>query len=107
LDSEDKQFGYIIDYKDLFSKVKGAVKVYTSELDYDTFGQEEVDISLKSRLATGKERLDKALEEIALICEPVHQKTKWLIYGTSAGIRRVTTTLRTLKPDEHSFTSIR
>jgi type I restriction enzyme R subunit len=67
LDSEDKQFGYIVDYKDLFKKVENAVAVYTSELDYDTFGQEEVDVLLKDRLEKGKERLDKALEEIALL----------------------------------------
>ncbi|WP_322354272.1 HsdR family type I site-specific deoxyribonuclease [Dehalococcoides sp.] len=71
LDSEDKQFGYIVDYKDLFKKVENAVAVYTSELDYDTFGQEEVDVLLKDRLEKGKERLDRALEEIALLCEPV------------------------------------
>ena len=71
LDSDDKQFGYIIDYKDLFKKVENAVAVYTSELDYDTFSKEEVDVILKDRLDKGKERLDKALEEVALLCEPV------------------------------------
>ncbi len=33
LDGEDKDFGYIVDYKDLFKKVENAIKVYTSELD--------------------------------------------------------------------------
>ena len=33
LDGEDKPFGYIVDYKDLFPKVQGAMAVYTSELD--------------------------------------------------------------------------
>src|SRR5690606_10810786 len=37
LDTEDKQFGYIVDYKDLFKKVENAVSVYTSELAYDDF----------------------------------------------------------------------
>jgi len=80
LDSEDKQFGYIIDYKDLFKKVENAVAVYTSELDYDTFSQEEVDVLLKDRLEKGKERLDKALEEIALLCEPVEPPKDQLAY---------------------------
>ncbi len=71
LDSEDKQFGYIVDYKDLFKKVEDAVAVYTAELDYDTFRKEDVEIVLKNRLDKGKERLDKTLEEIALLCEPV------------------------------------
>ncbi|AMU85993.1 type I restriction endonuclease subunit R [Dehalococcoides mccartyi] len=80
LDSEDKQFGYIVDYKDLFKKVENAVAVYTSELDYDTFGQEEVDVLLKDRLEKGKERLDKALEEIALLCEPVEPPKDQMAY---------------------------
>lgn len=71
LDSEDKQFGYIVDYKDLFKKVEDAVSVYTSELDYDDFDREDVDILLKDRLKIGKEKLDKALEELHLLCEPV------------------------------------
>ncbi|KSV17228.1 restriction endonuclease subunit R [Dehalococcoides mccartyi] len=80
LDSEDKQFGYIVDYKDLFKKVENAVAVYTSELDYDTFGKDEVDVLLKDRLEKGRERLDKALEEIALLCEPVEPPKDQMAY---------------------------
>lgn len=71
LDTDDKDFGYIVDYKDLFSKVENAVAVYTSELDYDTFKTEDCNILLQDRLTKGRERLDNALEEIALLCEPV------------------------------------
>jgi len=71
LDTDDKQFGYIIDYKDLFRKVENAVAVYTSELDYDEFEKTDCDILLQDRLKKGRERLDNALEEIALLCEPV------------------------------------
>ena len=71
LDTDDKQFGYIIDYKDLFRKVENAVAVYTSELDYDDFEKIDCDILLQDRLKKGRERLDNALEEIALLCEPV------------------------------------
>ncbi len=71
LDGDDKEFGYIIDYKDLFKKVEDAVAVYTSELDYDDFEAKDIDIMLQDRLKAGKERLDNALEELALLCEPV------------------------------------
>jgi type I restriction enzyme, R subunit len=71
LDSEDKDFGYIVDYKDLFQKLEGAYSVYASELDCENFEKKDIDILLKDRLATGKERLDDALEAIALVCEPV------------------------------------
>jgi len=76
LDGDDKQFGYIVDYKDLFKKLvneegTGALQVYTNELDYDNFEAKDIDIMLQDRLEKGKERLDNALEEIALLCEPV------------------------------------
>jgi hypothetical protein len=35
LDGDDKPFGYIVDYKDLFKKVQGAIAVYTSELEHE------------------------------------------------------------------------
>ncbi|MDY0222674.1 MAG: HsdR family type I site-specific deoxyribonuclease [Desulfobacterium sp.] len=71
LDGDDKEFGYIVDYMDLFKKVENAVAVYTSELDYDEFNTEDCDILLKDRLEAGRERLDTALEELELLCEPV------------------------------------
>ncbi|HPT72802.1 MAG TPA: HsdR family type I site-specific deoxyribonuclease [Candidatus Cloacimonadota bacterium] len=80
LDGEDKTFGYIVDYKDLFKQVEDAVAVYTSELDYDEFEKKDVDILLQNRLKAGKERLDEALEEIALLCEPVPMPKDTLAY---------------------------
>ncbi len=71
LDTEDKQFGYIVDYKDLFRKVENAVAVYTSELDYDDFEKPDCDILLQDRMQKGRERLDQAIEQLALLCEPV------------------------------------
>ena len=80
LDSDDKDFGYIVDYRDLFKKVENAVAVYTSELDYDAFEAEDVEVLLKDRLEKGRERLDNALEEIALLCEPVEPPKDSLAY---------------------------
>ena len=71
LDSDDKDFGYIVDYKELFEKVENAVSVYTSELEYDQFEKQDCEILLKDRLTQAKKRLDDALEEIALVCEHV------------------------------------
>ena len=70
LDGDDKDFGYIVDYKDLFKKVENAIAVYTSELDHSTPGPDP-EILLQDRLTKGRERLDAALEAIALLCEPV------------------------------------
>ena len=70
LDGEDKQFGYIVDYMDLFKKVQGAIKVYASELDHSAGGVDP-EVILQDRLTKGRKRLDEALETIYLICEPV------------------------------------
>lgn len=75
LDGEDKDFGYIVDYKDLFKKLvnekgTGALQVYSSELDRSAGGVTP-EVLLQDRLKKGKERLDHALETLDLLCEPV------------------------------------
>jgi len=71
LDSDDKVMGHIIDYKDLFQKMEDSVKVYTSDLDYDDFDKDDIDILLQDRLKVGRERLENSLEELFVLCEPV------------------------------------
>lgn len=70
LDGEDKDFGYIVDYKDLFKKVENAISVYTSALD-DSTGGAPPDVLLQDRLTKGRERLDDAFETLEILCEPV------------------------------------
>jgi len=70
LDGEDKDFGYIVDYKDLFKKVEKAIAVYTAELDHSAGGGNP-EILVKDRLEACRERLDDAVEALALLCEPV------------------------------------
>jgi type I restriction enzyme, R subunit len=70
LDGDDKDFGYIVDYKDLFKNVENAIAVYTSELDHSARGPDP-EVLLQDRLKIGKERLDNAFEALALLCEPV------------------------------------
>jgi type I restriction enzyme R subunit len=70
LDGDDKHFGYIVDYKDLFKKVEKAVAVYTTELDHSG-GDSAPEILIKDRLEAGREHLDDAVEALALLCEPV------------------------------------
>jgi type I restriction enzyme R subunit len=70
LDGEDKDFGYVVDYKDLFRSVEKAIAVYTTEIDHSTGGASS-DVLMQDRLAKGKERLDHALEALELLCEPV------------------------------------
>ena len=70
LDGDDKDFGYIVDYKDLFKKVKKAISVYSSELDHSSGGADP-EVLIQDRLEKGRERLENAREQIRLLCEPV------------------------------------
>jgi type I restriction enzyme R subunit len=89
LDSEDKQFGYIVDYKDLFRKVENAVSVYTSELDYDHFEKKDVDVLLPDRLSKARERLDNALESLALLAKMWSRlKIPWRSSAIFVGIQK-------------------
>jgi type I restriction enzyme R subunit len=68
-----------VDYKDLFKKVEKAIAVYTSELDYSAGGVDP-QVMMKDRLSKGRERLDTALETLALLCEPVEPPKSDLEY---------------------------
>ena len=70
LDGEDKEFGYIIDYKDLFRSLKNAVADYTSEA-FDCYDKEDVSGLLTDRLDKAKEQLEDSLEALRALCEPV------------------------------------
>lgn len=70
LDGDDKDFGYIVDYKDLFKKVEKAIAVYSSELDRTSGGAHD-DVMMKNRIDKAKERLDQALEAMVLVLEPI------------------------------------
>lgn len=70
LDGDDKDFGYIVDYKDLFKKVEKAIAVYSSELDHSSGGSDDA-VLMKNRIDKAKERLDHAIEAMALVMEPI------------------------------------
>jgi len=70
LDGEDKEYGYIVDYRDLFKKLEKAVTDYTAGA-FEGFDQEDVLGLLKDRLDEGKKDLEEALETVRALCEPV------------------------------------
>lgn len=72
LDGEDKEYGYIIDYKDLFHKLEGAVEDYTSGA-LDGYEREDIQDLLTDRLKKSKERLEEARESIKALCEAVNE----------------------------------
>ena len=79
LDGEDKDYGYIIDYKDLFKSLSKAVKDYTSGA-FDGFDKEDVVGLLKDRIQATKERLTNSLEGIRTLCDPVKPPKETIDY---------------------------
>jgi type I restriction enzyme R subunit len=70
LDGEDKDYGYIIDYKDLFKSLEGAVHEYTSGA-FDGYDKEDVAGLLENRLEKAREKLEETEETVRALCEPV------------------------------------
>ena len=72
LDGDDKDYGHIVDFKELFGEVQEAIAVYSSdELDIDGGSDAENNVHLKDWLAEGKKALDAAREALRYLCEPV------------------------------------
>ena len=72
LDGDDKDYGHIVDYKELFGDVQQAIAVYNSdELDTDPGNGGENNVHLKDWLEEGKKRLDAAREALRYLCAPV------------------------------------
>lgn len=72
LDGDDKEYGYIVDYKDLFKSLEGAVADYTSGA-LDGYDKEDVAGLLEDRLEKTREDLEAAREAIKALCEPVQR----------------------------------
>ncbi len=70
LDGDDKEYGYIVDYKDLFHRLEGALGAYTSGA-FDGYEEADVKGLLTDRLEKGREKLEEAREAVKAICEPV------------------------------------
>ena len=75
LDGEDKEYGLIIDYKDLFKNLEKAVTDYTSDV-LDGYDPADVIGLLNDRLEQEKKQLESSLETIRLVCEPVKPTKK-------------------------------
>lgn len=79
LDGDDKEYGYIIDYKDLFKSLGTAIRDYTSGA-LDAYDKEDVAGLLKDRLTMAKQRLEEARETIKALCEPVAEPKDTMAY---------------------------
>ncbi len=72
LDGDDKDYGHIVDFKELFGEVQEAIAVYSSdELDTDPGNGGDNNVHLKDWLDEGRKKLDESREALCYLCEPV------------------------------------
>lgn len=79
LDGSDKEYGYIIDYKDLFYSLEKSVQDYTSGA-FDAYDADDIQGVLSDRFERDRERLEETLEQIRALCEPVAQPKETVDY---------------------------
>ena len=70
LDGESKEYGYIVDYRDLFKSLEKAYSDYTKEA-FEGYDESDIAGLLKNRLEKGKEDLENTWETLSAICEGV------------------------------------
>jgi type I restriction enzyme R subunit len=79
LDGEDKDYGYIVDYRDLFNSLESAITDYTSGA-LDGYEKQDIEGLLSDRIEKARADLDEALEAIRALCEPVAPPKNTLQY---------------------------
>ncbi|MBF6421095.1 HsdR family type I site-specific deoxyribonuclease [Nocardia farcinica] len=79
LDGDDKDYGYIIDYQDLFNSLEDAITDYTSGA-LDGYEKKDIEGLLSDRIEKAREDLDDALERVRALVEPVAPPRNTLQY---------------------------
>jgi type I restriction enzyme R subunit len=79
LDGEDKDYGYIVDYRDLFNSLESAITDYTGGA-LEGYEKQDIEGLLTDRLEGARQDLDEALERIRALCEPVAPPKNTLQY---------------------------
>ena len=72
LDDETKVFGYIVDYKQLFGKLKTAVKEYTSGA-FEGYDPQDVKGLVKDRHDEAIRYFDEVYDALAALCEDIEE----------------------------------
>lgn len=79
LDGDTKEFGYIVDYKQLFGDLKDAMDAYTSDA-FEGYDPEDVDGLIKDRGKEAINHFNEVYEEVEQLCEGVEPPKEDLQY---------------------------
>ncbi len=75
VNSEEKDYGYIVDYQDLFGAVKNAIEDYTNGA-FEGYDADDIKGLLTNRLAEARKALEEALQAVCSMCEVIHPQTR-------------------------------
>lgn len=79
LDGEDKDFGYIVDYKQLFGDLSDAMAKYTSGA-FEGYEEKDVEGLLKDRKTEAKNYFETILDALDELCEGVEHPKEEINY---------------------------
>jgi len=79
LDGESKEFGYIVDYKQLFGELADAINTYTSGA-FEDYDAEDVEGLIKDRTEEAKKYFLETLDALDELCEGVDMPRAELDY---------------------------
>ena len=79
LDGETKDFGYIVDYRQLFGALTDAMNKYTAGA-FEGYAEEDVEGLLKDRKEEAKARFEMILDELDSLCDGVPTPKDELAY---------------------------
>jgi type I restriction enzyme R subunit len=79
LDGEEKDFGYIVDYKELFGDIADAMNTYTAGA-FESYDEEDVKDLLKNRKDEARKYFQDTLDALAELCDGVADPREELQY---------------------------
>ena len=79
LDGDSKEFGYIVDYKELFGDLADALNKYTAGA-FENYDAEDVEGLLKDRNEEAKKHFLTMLDELEELCEGVEEPKEEINY---------------------------
>lgn len=77
VDGDDKEYGYIVDYQNLFECISGAIDDYTSDgAALSGYDKEDIEGYIKEKNKACRKDLEEAKEQVDALLELVHPQTR-------------------------------
>lgn len=77
VDGEDKEYGYIVDYQNLFECISGAIGDYTSDgAALSGYDKEDIEGYIKEKNKACRKDLEEAKEQVEVLLALVHPQTR-------------------------------